>query len=147
MVEYYSSPEYLAKLEASRPKLRDLARGTWAMLHVLYYARPFVKQVFIEPMSVVDPSGRRLREAFKRIQLLGQKPDVAKRPFARFMQGVQSAYNTRPGRMIFGNVLSRVAGVPEEVLVNLYSEDERQWAMTASYDSLAEDALAAKYVS
>lgn len=147
MVEYYSSPQYIASLEAQRVSPLALARGTWAMLHVLYHARPFVRGVFMEPMAVVDPQGARLNEAFKRIQLLGRKPDVARRPFARFMRAVQAAYNTRPGKLLFANVLSRVAGVPEQVLENLYTEDEERWAIEASFEALAEDALAAKHIN
>ena len=113
---------------------------------MLYHARPFVRSVFFAPMKVVDPDGVRMKEAFKRIQLLGKKPDVAKRPFARFIAGVQGAYNTRVGKLLFGNLLSRIAGVPEEVLVDLHTEEEVRRYSAMSYDELAEDALAAKHL-
>jgi hypothetical protein len=146
MVEYYASDAYQQQLRTQGlPSPLFLARGAWALANVMFYARPFVRKVFFEPMSVVDPSGRRLREAFKRIQLLGQKPDVARRPFARFIQVLQRAYNTPPGRLLFGNVISRLAGVPEEALVNLYTDEEAAWAIRSSYDELAEDALSAKH--
>ncbi len=147
MVEYYSSAEYREVLrKQGLPSPRLAMKASWAMMNVLYHARPFVRSVFFKPMSVVDPQGTRMKEAFKRIQLLGKKPDVAKRPFARFMAGVQTAYNTRMGRMLFGNLLSRVAGVPEEMLVHLYTEDEVRKYNAMSYDELAEDALSAKFL-
>lgn len=146
MVEYYSSDEYIASLKRQRFDLKVAVKGAWAMANMMYHAKPFVRGVFIEPMSVVDPDGVRMREAFKRIQLLGKKPDVARRPFARFIAGIQAAYNTRAGRLIFGRLLSRIAGVPGEVLENLYTADEERWARDASFDSLVEDALQAKYL-
>ncbi len=147
MVEYYASPAYQAELRAQRPSARAIARGMWSLLHILYYAKPFFTGVFFDPMARVDPGGSRLREAFKRLQLLGQKPDVARRPFTRFIQSVQAAYNTRAGKIAFGSVLSRVAGVPEEMLINLFTDEEAAWAATASYEALAEDALQAKYAN
>ncbi len=148
MVEYYSSPAYQDELRAQgRPRVRAVARGLWSLLNILYFAKPFFVGVFFDPMARVDPSGRRLREAFKRLQLLGQKPDVAKRPFTRFIQSIQAAYNTRPGKIAFGSILSRVAGVPEEMLINLFTDDEAAWAANASYEALAEDALGAKYAN
>jgi hypothetical protein len=148
MVEYFASPAYLAELEEQgRPPLRDVARGLWTLGHVLYHARPFIQDVFVKPMAVVDPSGRRMREALKRMQLLNQRPDVAKRPFARFVAGVQALYNTWPGKLVFGRLLSFVAGVPEDMLRQQFTEAERAWAMQSSFDELAEDALAAKYAS
>ena len=43
-------------------------------------------------MTRVDPQRRRMREAFKRMQLLGAKPGVAARPFSRFIKTLQIVY-------------------------------------------------------
>lgn len=147
MVEYYASPAYQQYLrQQGLPSPRLAAKATWAMLGVMYHARPFVRSVFFEPMSVVDPQSTRMKEAFKRIQLLGKKPDVARRPFARFIAGIQLAYNTRPGRLLFGNLLSRIAGVPGEMLRDLHTREEAARFAAMSYDELAEEALNAKFL-
>jgi hypothetical protein len=147
MVEYYASPEYRACLRAQpRLPLSHYIKGTRALVRVLYHARPFLKSVFLEPMAACDPSGRRLREAFKRIQLLGNRPDVSPRPFARYMQALQAAYQNRGVRMVAGPVLTRLAGVPGKYLENLYSPEEAQRAAEMSYEDLAAEALAAKHL-
>lgn len=147
MIEYYASPAYREWLRAQpRPALSHYAQGARALARVLYRSRPFLKGVFLEPMATCDPSGSRLREAFKRIQLLGNRPDAGSRPFARFMQMVQAAYQQPLVRATAGAVLSRVAGVPGEYLRTLYSDAEGRRAAAMSYDEMAEEALQAKYV-
>src|SRR5262249_55346724 len=93
MVEYYASDAYTARLEAKRREgaapLGEHAKAWWTFACLLYAAKPFMRDVFLLPMNRVDPSGERLREAFKRYQLLGNKPAVALRPFGRFMRGLQ----------------------------------------------------------
>jgi len=145
MVEYYASDQYQRWLRKQPIRILPLLRGARATLGLMWYARPFAREVFFAPMQVVDPGGRRIKEAFKRIQLLARKPDVAKQPFARFMNAVQIAYNTRVGRVVFGSVLTRMAGVPGEALELLHSEEEAARAAGMSFDELAEEALAAKY--
>ena len=146
MVEYYASPAYLEWLKTQPfPGPRHLAKAFWSLGNMMYHAGPFVKGVFIRPMSIVDPSGRRLKEAFKRIQLLSKRPDVAKRPFATFIRTLQTMYNMRAPRLLFGTVIERVAGIPGEVLINLLTDEEAERAKHMSFDELAEDALSAKF--
>lgn len=149
MTEYYSSPEYLAKVKSRPPApLRQRVAGAWALLGLMYHAAPFFKSVFFEPMRLTDPSGRRIREAFKRIQILGTKPAVARHPFTRFMQALQDLYNDHPvARLVFGRWIERVIGVDGALLARLYTESERQRAARMSFDELAEEALAAKYAA
>jgi len=146
MTEYYASPEYLDWLAAqpSRPLLVRM-KALWAFANVLYHAKPFFQDVFFTPMSIVDPSGTRLREAFKRFQLLGTKPDVAKRPFVRFMRGVRDIALHPVAGALFGSVLSRIAGVPPELMKDMYTEEDAARAQRMSFDELAEEALSAKY--
>jgi hypothetical protein len=147
MVEYYCSDEWIEKrARLPKPGARERARATWAFGNVLYYASPFFRDVFFEPMRVVDPSGKRLREAFKRIQLLGTKPVVAQRPFSRFMLTIQGLYNTPVVGTVFGGVLERLGGVTGEVLTRLYTDEERRRTAEMSFDALADDALAAKHL-
>lgn len=145
MVEYYSSPEFLAKLEAEPSKpLRERAAAVWTFANVLWFARPFFQDVFFRPMQVVDPSGKRLREAVKRMQLLGAKPGVAARPFSKLMLAIQAAYNQPVLRFAFGRVLERIGGVNGEFIRTLYTEEEFRRAERMSFEKLAEEALAAK---
>lgn len=148
MVEYYASPAYMKWLKKQPfPGPRHLTKAFWALGNMMYHAGPFVKGVFIGPMSIVDPSGKRLKEAFKRIQLLSKRPDVAKRPFAAFIRMLQTMYNMRVPRMMFGTVIERVAGIPGDVLVDLHTAEEAERAKHMSFDQLAEEALAAKFTN
>lgn len=149
MVEYYASPEYREALRrAPQPSLEHRARARLALFNLIWHGAPFFKDVFFEPMHVVDPSGRRLREAFKRIQMLGVKPGVREHPFTRFMTTLQDVYNDHPVmRVVFGRAIERIVGVSPELIVRLYSEDEKRQVERMSFDDLARDALQAKYVN
>jgi hypothetical protein len=148
MVEYYASEEHLAELSSRRrPSLRQRARASWSLANLIWRGAPFFKDVFFDPMRRVDPSGRRMREAFKRIQILSQKPGVQEHPFTRFMIGLQDVYNDRPVlRVVFGRLIERIVGVSPELIERLYSQEELARARAMSYDELAQEALAAKYV-
>lgn len=147
MVEYYGSAEYGAKLGTEPPRsLSTRIRATWALAAMLWHAAPFFRAVFFVPMSHVDPTGRRLRDAFKRIQLVTAKPTFRRSRFVAFMAGLQDAYNERPlVRMFFGRLIERILGIGPEVLTRLFDEDERRRAAAMSFDDMAQDALAAKY--
>lgn len=146
MIEYYSSDAYLEDLESMpRRSVRRRVEGWAALLKMLYHARPFLKAVFFEPMELVDPSGKRLREAFKRIQLVGTKPRVRKRPFVRFMLTMQDIFNHPILGIVFGRWLIRIVGVDPQVMRQLYDDDEARQARTASFDVLAQETLNLKY--
>jgi len=111
---------------------------------MLYYAQPFIRDVFIEPMDLVDPTGARLREAFKRFQQLGAKPGVNQRPFGRFVLTLQDLYHHPVFGPLFGGVLARVSGVGERFIQRLNSDAELAEAADKSYEQLAQEALALK---
>jgi len=146
MVEYYASEAYTEALRSRpRPTLSTRLRAWWSFANVLYHAAPFLRAVFFEPMDKVDPSGKRIREAFKRIQLLSQKPGVVDRPFARFMQTLQDLFNHPIAGPLFGRIVARIAGLPPRYMERLYTEDEAAKTRRMSFDALAEEALALKY--
>lgn len=146
MVDYYSSPAYLKKLAEEPPKpLRQQTAALWAFAGVVYYARPFFHDVFFQPMQLVDPEGKRLREAFKRLQLLSAKPGVAARPFTRFLLAVQALYEQPVLRRTLGPLLERIAGVDGELIQTFYTEEEFRRAQKMSFEAMAEEALSAKY--
>jgi hypothetical protein len=145
MTEVYASDEFLA--EARRrpgPPALDRLRATGSLLRMLWHAKPFLEQVFLEPMDKTDPSGRRLREAIKRIQLIARKPTVARRPFTRFMLVVQDAFNHPVIGRVIGPLLLRIAGGDERTIRRTFSDDELARAQRMSFEELADDALAAK---
>lgn len=145
MIGYYASDAYQAKLAEEAPHaVIDQLQAWIAMGRVLILARPFFKAVFFEPMDHTDPSGARLREAFKRVQLVAQKKSVAKRPFVRFMLGVQAVHNHPVVGKALGRVAARVAGVDRRVIARLYSDEEAARAERASFDEMAAETLAAK---
>ena len=145
MVEYYASSAYTRDLE-TRPKAAFLTRAKAfrAFAGVIYFARPFFKRVFFEPMERVDPSGVRLREAIKRFQALRAKPGVVDRPFAKFMLNVQRTYEHPLLGRLFEPLLVRMAGVEPQFVRQLNTEAELAHAATMTFEELANEALALK---
>lgn len=145
MVEHYASDEWLAELDATPPRpWSERARAWLAFAQVLRHARPFLRDVFFAPMARTDPGGKRIREAFKRMQLLSAKPRVAARPFSRFILGLQRVHNHRVTGPVLGRLAARILGLERDVIRTLYDDEERAWALNASFDELAEAALAEK---
>ncbi|HHH11406.1 MAG TPA: hypothetical protein ENK23_04960 [Sorangium sp.] len=146
MVGYYCSDAYVQQLKHTPAKpftARLTAYRTFALM--LFYAGPFIREVFFEPMDLTDPSGKRMYQAFKRIQLLSRKPEVARRPFARYLRSLQVLFNNPVVGGLFGPLLSRLAGLDPRVLVELYNEAEERRAATMTMDELAAEALEDKH--
>ncbi|MFO0549064.1 MAG: ferritin-like domain-containing protein [Polyangiaceae bacterium] len=145
MVEFYASPEWLAE-EAAQPKrpVGERLRALASFAGVVATARPFIEDVFIAPMSRVDPGRRRMRDAFKRMQLLGAKPGVAARPFSRFLLTLQFVYTHPTTRWALAPLAERLVGVPGEYIEELYTKDEWARAEQMSFEELAREALSAK---
>lgn len=145
MTEVYASDEYLAEKRARpAPPLADRVRGAAALARVMWFAQPMLREVFLTPMEKTDPQGRRMREAFKRMQLLSRKPTVARLPFIRFMLWMQDLLATPVGKR-FESVLLRIMGADRRAVAVHYSDEELARAQTMSFDDLAEEALAAKF--
>lgn len=145
MVDYYASPDYVARLDVrAPPSPRERARAWWSFACVLYFAKPFFRDVFFRPMERVDPTADRLREAFKRFQLLGARPGNTTRPFGKFLRALQDVYNHPQAGPLLGTVVARLAGVEPRFMERLNSEDEIARAAGMTMDALAEEALAAK---
>jgi len=145
MTEVYASPAYAA-IRAARPSpdARTRARGAAALARMLWHAQPFLRQVFLEPIDRTDPSGRRLREAMKRIQLIARKPAVAAQPFMRVMLALQELYLRPVIGPLAGRLLLRALGAEPRLAARLYSDDELARSNAMSFDEMAEEALAAK---
>ncbi|MEQ1502285.1 MAG: hypothetical protein ABMB14_08635 [Myxococcota bacterium] len=145
MIERYATAEWQATLAAAPPRpIGEQVRAWWAFGQVLRHARPFFREVFFRPMELTDPSGRRVREAFKRMQLLSAKPAVAARPFSRFVLSLQRIHNHPVLGRVFGRAMVRLLGIDPDVIRHLYDADEFRWAAGASFDELASAALAQK---
>jgi hypothetical protein len=112
---------------------------------MLWRAQPFLKAVFLEPIDRTDPSGRRIREAFKRMQLIARKPTVARLPFTRFMIAMQTLFNHPVVGPVAGGALLRVLGGERRAATLLFTDDELRRAQAMSFEELAEDAVGAKY--
>jgi hypothetical protein len=146
MTERYCSDEHIAAMEARpRPPLREQLRGLRSAVTMMWHAKPFLQQVFIRPMDVTDPEGRRLHEAFKRIQLVLRKPTVARMPFSKFMIGAQRAYNHPILGRVLGPVLLRALGADPRAAKILFTEEELARTQQMSFAELANDATAFKY--
>jgi hypothetical protein len=142
MIERYASPEHQAR-EAAKPAKppADVIRGWMAIVSFMLAGRPFFQDVFFKPMDLTDPSGQRLREAFKRAQLVGQRPEVAARPFSRFMQGLQDAFMHPVLGPVLRPLVTRIAGVDGRVIAPLYDEEEARRAAMMTLEEQAREAL------
>lgn len=145
MVEYYSSPAYDDKLAARRElPAEERLRGARAFAQMLYWGQPFFREVFFRPMDRVDPSGARMIEAFRRVQMIGAKPGVNDRPFGKFMQTLQNVYRHPVGRRLVGGVVARVAGLEPRFMEQVATEADMARARGMTFAELADDALAVK---
>jgi rubrerythrin len=146
MTEHYCSDEYLAEIrQRPRPRVREVAQGAAALARMMWHAKPFLQQVFLAPMDRTDPTGRRIQEAFKRIQLVLRKPTVARTPFSRFMIFMQDLYNRPVVGKVFGRLLLRALGAEDRAARILFTQEELARTQRMSFDELAEEALAVKY--
>jgi hypothetical protein len=147
MVEYYASDQFTEWLRAQPKKSpAEVIRGWWSVARFISHAAPFFKAVFFEPMELVDPEGRRLIEAFKRVQLLGEKEEVGRRPFSRFMYALRDTFEHPIAGKIFARPITRIMGVDPKYIRTLYAPEEAARARRMSFEELAEDALQAKYL-
>lgn len=146
MVEYYASDAHLRQLaERPAPTPADHARAVWAISHLLYYAGPFFRAVLFEPLSRVDPRGGRMREAFKRLQLVAGRPRVKDRPFWRtYWMGRQVFSHPVLGPAL-GRAVQRVAGLPDLLMTDLYGRDDLLRAQRQTVEQMANEAVALKY--
>ena len=146
MTELYASDDYLAEVrKRPRPTVRQLATGVRVLATMMWYAKPFLQEVFLYPMDRTDPSGRRIREAFKRIQLVMRKPTVARLPFSRMMLAMQNAYNHPVLGKVFGPILLRGLGAEDRAAKILFTPDELARSNRQTFDEMAEEAVQAKY--
>lgn len=146
MTEYYCSDEYLEVLNRRpKPSKRQFAKMLGNVAVMMWYVRPFLQQVFLTPMDRTDPSGRRVQEAFKRIQLVLRKPTVARSPFSRMMIKFQELYNHPVIGKMFGDVLLRLLGAEDRAARILFTPEELRRTQAMSFEELAEEALAVKY--
>jgi len=143
MTEHYATDAYLAS-RRGRTTLRELASGLRALVLMMWHAKPFLHDVFLAPMSRTDPSGRRIAEAFKRVQLIMRKPTVARLPFSRFMLAMQNTYNHPLLGKLFGPLLLRALGANDAAARVLFTPEELARSQRQTFDEMAEDALAAK---
>lgn len=145
MVEYYASEAYREKRRSAPKKsLAAQLAGARAFAAMTRWGRPFFRDVFFAPMLRVDPTGVRLREAFKRMQLLGSKPGVGELPLARFWNAMMVLYNHPRTPSRAQQLIARIVGAEPEFMERLATEDELARAAKMSFDELATEALGAK---
>lgn len=146
MTEHYCSDEHLAEVRRRpRPSVRAMARMTRELATMMWHAKPFLQEVFLAPMDRTDPSGRRVHEAFKRIQLVLRKPTVARAPFSQMMIRIQELYNHPVIGKVLGRLLLRILGADARAARILFTPEELARTQQMSFDELAEEALAVKY--
>jgi acyl carrier protein phosphodiesterase len=146
MAEYYGSEAYERRMaeRATKLSLAERARGAKAFVYMLHYGHPFIRDVFLDPMNFVDPQGRRLRDAFKRMQLLGRKEETSRRPFTRFLRVLQDGVDHPIAGRLLGDVLGRVGGVGKDFMARQYDDKELSRVRRMSYEEMAKEALSVK---
>jgi hypothetical protein len=146
MTEHYCSDEYLVEIRSRpRPSMLEMARMTKVVATMMWHAKPFLQEVFLKPMDRTDPSGRRVQEAFKRIQLVLRKPTVARAPFSKMMIKFQELYNHPIIGKVLGRFLLRALGAEDRAARILFTPDELARTQRMSFEELAEEAIAVKY--
>lgn len=146
MVGYYASPAYKhQKARAPRKPIAEHLAGMRAFSAMTLFGRPFFRDVFFGPMEKVDPSGRRLREAFKRMQMLGAKPGLEDLPLIKFWRTLldlsEKPWMGERGRA----VIARVIGTEPDYMQQFLTDDERRRAVAMTFEELADEALDAKH--
>jgi hypothetical protein len=146
MIEFYASEEYQYWLaQQPRSRVRELTRASWALGNMLRHAAPFFQDVFFTPLKRMDPSGKRMREAYKRLQLVSGRDRVRDRPFWRAVTLGREVFTHPVLGPALGKVAQRVAGLPEALMQHLYDERELEAARHASIESLVEETVGMKY--
>ena len=143
MVGFYSSAEYRSS-RSGKKSVRELMTGARTFAAMSVWGRPFFRDVFFGPMDRIDPTGERLREAFKRMQLLGTRPGLDELPLVKFWSSMMVLYNQPWMGRRAKEVIARVVGAEPRFMQYLATEDELARARAMSLDELAEEALAAK---
>jgi hypothetical protein len=144
MVEYYTSDAYWNARARTREPLRHYLLAVWSFVNLIRTGGPFFMEMFWKPMKRTDPSGKRMLEAFKRMQLLQNMPGVERSPLAKFTILMRDIYNHPLLGRVLGGIARRMAGLPDELMANLYTSDEVRNARRRGFDWLAQEALGAK---
>ena len=126
MTEHYCSDAHLAAIRARpRTSMLEMARQIRVVATMMWHAKPFLQEVFLAPMDRTDPSGRRVQEAFKRIQLVLRKPTVARAPLSKMMIRLQEAYNHPILGKILGRFILRALGAEDRAARILFTPDRK----------------------
>jgi hypothetical protein len=144
MVGFYTSDEYLRARTKQKKSLREHASAGRTFAAMTLWGRPFFRDVFFGPMDKVDPTGVRLTEAFKRMQLLGARPGLQELPLAKFWSSMMELYNQPWMGRRSKEIVARIVGAEPRFMERLATEEELARARAMSLDELAEDALAVK---
>jgi hypothetical protein len=144
MVEYYTSDAYWNARARKREPLMHHLLAAWSFVNLIRTGGPFFMEMFFQPMKRTDPSGKRMLEAFKRMQLLQNMPGVERSPLAKFTILMRDIYNHPLLGRVLGGIARRMAGLPDELMANLYTSDEVRNARRRGFDWLAQEALGAK---
>lgn len=148
MVEHYCSEAHRREQAAEpRRSIAQHARRAFTFAMMMYSAGPFLRDVFFAPMELTDPTRRRMIEAFKRLQLLGRREDVQRRPFTRLLRSLQVTFNHPASGPVVGPAIARIVGVDPRVLVELYTEADERRVRQMTLQQLADEILSLKHTT
>lgn len=147
MVEFYASDAYKRQRSDSGKSLAGHATSARTFAAMTRWVRPFFRDVFFSPMQKVDPSGKRIREAFRRMQVLARKPGVGELPIAKFWGTMLDLYNEPWVGRRAKSVIANVVGLEPELMERIATEDDLARGARMSFEELAKEALGAKYAT
>ncbi|MEX1368989.1 MAG: hypothetical protein AB1Z98_38035 [Nannocystaceae bacterium] len=143
-MDFYMLERHCAQAGSPAPavSIRERLRAAWSFVTLIASARPFIRTALLEPLDVCDPEGRRMREAFKRMQLVARRPEVAQQPFIRFLRTTQVLFDHPVLGRLLGPLLTRIVGMDARMLGELYTDTELQQSLATDMQALANDAMA-----
>jgi hypothetical protein len=146
MVGFYASADYRsARKVRSKKSLKEHAHAARVFTAMTIWGRPFFQDVFFAPMDKVDPTGRRLKEAFKRMQILGARPGIDHLPLVKFWSSMLDLYQQPWMGRRAKAVVARLVGAEPRFMEYLATEEEIAQSKTMSLEELAAEALAVKH--
>jgi rubrerythrin len=130
-------------VDLPKPTLGQTIALSLAFTCALRAGVPFMREVFFGQSSHVDPDGRRLRDAVRRIQLLSQRGHLSSRGFGRIYGAVQRAFDSPIAGPWARRLMAALVNGDPEVFRSQFSADERAAHVRRSAEEAAHDTVAA----
>lgn len=130
-------------VDLPKPTLAQTAALSLAFARALRAGVPFMREVFFGQSTHVDPDGRRLRDAVRRIQLLSHRGQLSSRGFGRIYGAVQRAFDSPLAGPCARGLMGALVNGDPEVFRSQFSAAERAAHVRRSAEDAAHETVAA----